>query len=201
VSKSVADARVTVARQLVFAVAVRRDRFEEAGARLERHVIGRREAEHHLREALLQQYQPVRITVGQRAQQHRVDDSEHGARGADRQGERGDDRKAEHWRVLQTARGVADVLAESNHQDFLRSGRWHVSPRDAATAALVGAQEDRGKERIGDQPSPRVRCTDAAEAPALAREAFDAGRLKHVRLTLPQVRWIRAKQQPNEEGR
>ena len=44
-------------------------------------------------------------------------------------------------------------------------------------------------------------CTVAAQAPALAREAFNAGRLQQVPLALTQVRRIRAEQQPNEGGR
>lgn len=45
--------------------------------------------------------------------------------------------------------------------------------------------------RVSAINRPRVRDTEAAQAPALAREVFDAGRLQHFRLTLTQVQRIR----------
>ena len=75
-----------------------------------------------------------------------------------------------------------------------------MSPGDAPTAALVGTQDNRGDEGVGDQPSACVRRTEAPQAPALARQALDAGRLQHVRLALTQMPGIRAQQQPNEGG-
>lgn len=75
-----------------------------------------------------------------------------------------------------------------------------MNGHDAATAALVDPEEDRGDDGVGDQPSPRVRGTGAAQALALAREAFDAGCLQRVRVTLTEVSRIRAKKQSNEGG-
>ncbi len=48
---------------------------------------------------------------------------------------------------------------------------------------------------------PHAYDPDAAEPPALASEAFDAGCLQRVPLTDAQVPRIRAKQKPNERGR
>ena len=75
-----------------------------------------------------------------------------------------------------------------------------MSPRDAPTSALVGAQDNRGQDGVGDQPSACVRRTEAPQAPALARETFDAGGLQHVPFTLTHVPGIGAQQQPDEGG-
>ena len=54
---------------------------------------------------------------------------------------------------------------------------------ETPTAALVHAQQNRGGNGVGDQPSPRVRSTQAAEPGALASDTFDAGRLERVAVT------------------
>ena len=71
-------------------------------------------------------------------------------------------------------------------------------PGKTATAMFVDAQQDRGRDRVGDQPSPRVRSTQAAEPGALASDTFDAGRLERVAVTETQVPRICAKKKPNE---
>ena len=72
-------------------------------------------------------------------------------------------------------------------------------PREATTTALVDPQEDGGRKGVGDQPSPCVGHAWAAEPPALARQAFDAGGLEHIALTATHVPRICAKEQPEED--
>ena len=72
-------------------------------------------------------------------------------------------------------------------------------PGEAAAAALVNAQSDRGGEGVGDQPGPGInRADDAAPPAALPSETLDACGLEDLTLAATEMRRIRANQQPNE---
>ena len=122
-------------------------------------------------------HQPLGVGVGERRQQRRVDQLEGGGRGADAQGQHGDDRGGERRRAPQQPQRVAQLAAQAAERRAAAGlGRgWRRRGRCRATSASTSARRmasaakrvrirrrraarDAPPRRLrGDRPVPRPR--------------------------------------------
>jgi len=82
--------------------------------------------------------QPVRIGIGERPEEQRVDDAEDGGVGADAERERGNGDEGESRRADQEARRVAEVLDEVSHSSLQTSSNVKCRTPNAENSVLFG---------------------------------------------------------------
>ena len=93
-------------RELVVAVAERGDRLERGRPLQQPVIVGRGESDRmrdRFGNALIQDHEPIRVTIRKRAKQHRIDGAEDRRRRADGERQRHDDRGAEQRRLPHAA--------------------------------------------------------------------------------------------------
>ena len=163
------------AGKLVGFVAKGRDRFERGRAVEEPVIVRRREpdrASDRFRDPLVEHHQAVGITVRQRTQQHRIDNTEHCRCRTDRQRQRRNDRRTEEWRLAHPARRVTHILPEPAHHVITLRHVCSSKRRDAARSSRVPPGHDRRRREIDDGAEPGV---DAACKPVPPTFSIEAG--------------------------